>query len=89
VIEVEDAFLPGCGGRFRLQGGHDGGSATRTDATADITLTARQLGAIYLGGTTAQDFARAGLIDEHTPGAVRKLTVGFAADRAPFCPDFF
>lgn len=89
VIEVQDAFLPDSGGRFRLQGGLDGGSATRTDASPDVTLTARQLGAIYLGGTTAQEFARAGLIDEHTPGAVRRMTLGFGSDRAPFCPDFF
>jgi predicted acetyltransferase len=89
VIEIVDRFMPDLGGRFRLQGGADGATVTRTDETADVTLTARQLGAIYLGGTTARDLGRAGLIDEHTPGSVGRLTVGFAGDRAPFCPDFF
>lgn len=89
VIEVVDRFLPDAGGRFRVQGGQDGATVSRTDHSPDLTLTARQLGAIYLGGTPATAFARAGLIEEHTPGAVRRVTWGFSSDRAPFCPDFF
>ncbi|MBO0811320.1 MAG: GNAT family N-acetyltransferase [Microlunatus sp.] len=89
VLEVVDQFLPDAGGRFRLQGGADGATVTRTDRSPDVTLTARQLAISYLGGTPATAFARAGLIEEHTPGALRTVTAGFGSDRAPFCPDFF
>ena len=89
VIEVVDAFLPDSGGRFRLQGGPDGASVTRTDHSPDVTLSARQLAAVYLGGTPATEFARAGLLTEQTPGAVRMITAGFLSDPAPYCPDFF
>lgn len=89
VIEIVDRFLPESGGRFRLQAGEDGSTVTRTEHSPDLTMTARQLAAIYLGGTPATAFARAGLLDEHTPGAVRRVTAGFSSERAPFCPDFF
>jgi predicted acetyltransferase len=89
VIEVADKFLPDSGGRFRIQAGTDGATVTRTDHTPDLALTARQLAAGYLGGTPFSAFARAGLLEEHSPGAVRALTSAFRSDRAPFCPDFF
>jgi predicted acetyltransferase len=89
TLEVIDNFLPDFGGRFRLAGGPDGATVTRTDQTPDLTLTARQLSAVYLGGTSVQEFARAGLLSEHSPGAVHAATVAFGSDRAPFCHDFF
>ena len=89
VIEVVDAFLPESGGRFRLQGGPDGSDVTRTDHTPDLSLSARQLAAIYLGGTPATTFARAGLLTEHTPGTAGLITRAFASDPAPFTTDFF
>lgn len=89
VLEVVDAFLPEVGGRFRLSGGPDAASAERTDRSPDLTVTARQLAAIYLGGTSARDFSRAGLLVEHAPGAVRRATTAFGSDRAAFCHDFF
>jgi predicted acetyltransferase len=69
--------------------GPDGAEVSRTDHTPDLTLTARQLASIYLGGTTASGLARAGSVTEHTPGAVRAVTAAFGWDRAPYCPDFF
>lgn len=89
VIEVVDAFLPDSGGRFRLQAGTDGATATRTDHSPDLTMSARQLAAIYLGGTPATALARAGLLTEHTPGTGQLVTSGFRTDPEPYCPDFF
>lgn len=89
VIEVVDAFLPDCGGRFRLQGGPDGANVTRTDHSPDLTLSARQLAGLYLGGIPATEFARAGLLQAHKPGVVQLITSGFVSDPAPYCPDFF
>lgn len=89
VIEVLDALLPDSGGRFRLQASPDGATATRTDHSPDVTLSARQLAAVYLGGTPATEFAHAGLLTEHTAGTVQAITAGFLTDPAPYCPDFF
>jgi predicted acetyltransferase len=89
VLEIDDRFLPELGGRFRITAGPDGAEVSRTDHTPDLTLTARQLASIYLGGTTASGLARAGSVTEHTPGAVRAVTAAFGWDRAPYCPDFF
>ena len=89
VLEIEDSFLPEAGGRFRLTCGQQGATVGPTDHTPDLTLTARQLAAIYLGGITARDLAIAGQLVEHTPGAVQRATAGFAGPREPFCRDFF
>ncbi|MBA8796008.1 putative acetyltransferase [Friedmanniella endophytica] len=89
TVELTDTFLPDLAGRYRLELGPDGAEVTRTDAAADLTLDVRHLGAIYLGGTALTDLHRAGLVGEHSPGAVLALSAAFASPRAPFCPDFF
>ncbi len=89
VIELADPFLPDLAGRYRLQLGPDGAEVSRTDAGADLALTATQLGAIYLGGTPLTDLHRAGLVTELTAGSVLATSAAFAAPRAPWCPDFF
>jgi hypothetical protein len=53
------------------------------DAAADVTLDIRQLASIYWGGVGATAVAGAGLITEHTPGAVKSLSRAFRSDRAP------
>ena len=89
VLEVEDSFLPEAGGRFRLAGGPQGATVSPTDHTPDLSMTARQLAATYLGGITARDLAVAGQLVEHTPGAVQRASAAFAGPREPFCRDFF
>ena len=89
VIEVDDPFQPDLAGRYRVELGPDGADVARTDATADLALTATQLGAIYLGGTPLTDLHHAGLVREFTAGAVLRASAAFAAPRAPWCPDFF
>ncbi len=89
VIEVDDPFQPDLAGRYHLELGTDGAEVSRTDAPADLVLTATQLGAIYLGGTPLTDLQHAGLVPEFTAGAVLKTSAAFASPRAPWCPDFF
>ncbi|HEX9258974.1 MAG TPA: GNAT family N-acetyltransferase, partial [Acidimicrobiales bacterium] len=57
-------------GRWHLEGGPDGAECRRTDAGADITLPAGELGAIYLGDVALSQLAAAGRVVEHSPGAV-------------------
>ncbi len=91
VVEVIDDDRPEVGGRFRLSVDPDGEAAeggaecARTTAAADLTLTVADLGALLLGGVAWATLQRAGLIDEHTPGAVRRADALFRPERPPYC----
>jgi predicted acetyltransferase len=95
VIEVTDHLLPVNAGRWRLQcpGPGDGLAAAprceRTTAAADVTLPVAALGAGYLGGTRLGSLAAAGLVTEHTPGALARLSAAMYSDPAPWCPSMF
>jgi predicted acetyltransferase len=89
VIAVSDPLLPHNDATFRLQGGRDGAQVSTTRRRADVTLSVRDLGAIYLGGTSLTSLHTAGLISERMRGAVTAITAAFASDRAPFCADPF
>jgi predicted acetyltransferase len=86
VLEVEDAFCPWNTGRYRLTADHDTASCARTRAPADLRLTAAELGAALLGGTTLASLAAAGLVQELRAGALSRATAAFRADREPFYP---
>jgi len=93
VIEVTDDLLPANAGRWRLQcpGTDDAAAATceRTTAAADIQLPVAALGAGYLGGVRLGSLATAGLITEHTKGALAALSAAMYSDPAPWCPSKF
>ncbi|RLT27004.1 MAG: GNAT family N-acetyltransferase [Chloroflexi bacterium] len=86
VLDVVDAFRPQSGGRFRLDSDGVHATCVRTDAAPDLKLSAADLAAIYLGGTSCSVLARAGRIEEHTAGALRTADLLFATERAPWCP---
>lgn len=52
-------------------------------ATADLSMDARHLSTIYLGGTSVEALAAAGQIHEHTPGQARELAVAMMSPVAP------
>lgn len=89
VLEVRDEFCPWNTGRYRLRGGLDGAECENTDAPADIAISARDLGAIYLGGTSLAQLVVAGLVDELTPGSALRAAVAFGWPVAPAIPDHF
>jgi predicted acetyltransferase len=93
VIEVADELLPANAGRwrFRCPGPADDGRASceRTTAPADLVLPVAVLGAGYLGGTRLGGLAAAGLVTEHTAGALAQLSAAMYADPAPWCPSLF
>jgi predicted acetyltransferase len=86
VLEVEDDFRPdgGAAGRFVLETGPDGAASHPTDDPPDLTLGVADLGALYLGGTACSTLAGAGLVQEHTPGAVARADAMFVAHPAPY-----
>ena len=80
VMEVADPLLEGNGGRWRLTGGPDKATCTRTGDAPDFACTITDLGAAYLGGTSLAVLAAA--------GRVRRLTdnlpsTSFGWDRLP------
>lgn len=86
VLNVEDDFCPWNTGRYRLQAEGNAVTCERTKAPADLRLTAAELGAAFLGGTTLASLAAAGLVEEVRPGALTHATRAFRADREPFYP---
>lgn len=89
VLSVEDRFRPASGGRFGLETGPDGASCAPTAAGADLILGVEDLGAIVLGGVAPSLLARAGRIDEATPGALARADAVFLTRPAPFCGTMF
>jgi predicted acetyltransferase len=79
VIEVVDGFDPAVAGRYRLAGG----DCQRTDDAPDLTLDAADLASAWLGGARVATLAGAGLVVEHTPGAVSRADALFATVAAP------
>jgi len=89
VLEIHDQFLPDAGGRFRLttSGGH--GTVERTGDGPDLALDAADLGAIYLGGFSLSQLARAGRTNELTPGARARADAMLASSAPAWCPQTF
>jgi predicted acetyltransferase len=89
TVEVVDRQCPWNAGRWRVDVSPDGVSCERARAPADLTLSAVELGAAYLGGPTLRTLALAGRIDEHTPGVLGPLSDAFAGALAPQCYETF
>jgi predicted acetyltransferase len=89
TIRVEDPLLRQNTGTFQLAGGPDGASVTKSRGRPDLVMNVRDLGAIYLGGTSLAALVRAGIVTERMKGAAAAAGAAFAWSQPPFCPDFF
>ncbi|WP_030766086.1 GNAT family N-acetyltransferase [Streptomyces sp. NRRL F-2664] len=89
VLEVHDVRLPANAGRFRLRAGPEGATYAHADGAADLALDVRELAACYLGGTRVRDLVAAGLVQEHTPGAVAALDDALRTPVLPHTGDEF
>ncbi|BCJ34182.1 UPF0256 protein [Actinocatenispora thailandica] len=86
AFQLDDEFCPWNAGRYRLCAGDGGVQWERTRDRADLRLSATELGAAYLGGTTLAELAAAGRVEELRPGAVAAASRAFRGDRDPFHP---
>ncbi|WP_314176539.1 GNAT family N-acetyltransferase [Streptomyces winkii] len=84
VFDVEDAFCPWNEGRWRLSGDSKGATCERTGDAAELALSVRELGAVYLGGTALRTLASAGRVRELRSGALGAASRAFATDQAPW-----
>jgi predicted acetyltransferase len=89
VFEVADDVCPWNAGRWALRWDGTHATCARTALPAAIELTVAELGAIYLGGTTLDELARARRVKELRQGAVAETSRAFRGDRAPWCPEIF
>ena len=87
VLRVLDPFLEWNDGRVRLDGGPEGADCRATDQEPDLTLSAADLGAVYLGGVKLRTLQHAGRVEEHTTGALGRADAMFATDLMPWCID--
>ncbi len=55
----------------------------------DVRLDVGSLAAVYLGGFTFAELARAQLVEEATRGGVARADAVFRSDVAPWCPEIF
>jgi len=86
VIEVHDPSFPGeaADGVFALDGGPEGADVTRTADSADLECDIVTLSAVWLGGVAWSTLAAAGLVREHTSGALATADAMFASTPLPF-----
>ncbi len=83
VLEVRDRDLPANEGRWHLVAGPSAARVEATGRTADLSMDVRELGSAYLGGISLSGLAAAGLVTEHTPGALHRAAVAFGWPQAP------
>lgn len=85
VLELADAFLPENSGRWRIAEGR----AERTDDDADLELDVNEAASLYLGGFTASELVRSGVVRELREGTAARADALFATPRKPWCPEIF
>ncbi|NUT98785.1 MAG: GNAT family N-acetyltransferase [Saccharothrix sp.] len=88
VLDVRDPFL-GEDGRYLLTVRDGGAVCVPTDRAPDLSLDIRDLGSLYLGGTTPSTLVRAGHVQAHHPDAAGRADALFRTDRAPHCLHWF
>lgn len=86
VFELRDAFCAWNAGRYELEGGPNGARCKPTSTAPDITLSAAELGAVYLGGVSFSVLAGASRVEAATPDALRLADGMFGAARMPWWP---
>jgi predicted acetyltransferase len=88
VLEIDDPRIPGNAGRWRLTTGAAPACDPATEAP-DLSMTAADLAAVYLGGTSLTTLTRIGAVTEHTAGAAARLAASLAVPLAPYINDDF
>jgi predicted acetyltransferase len=85
VFDVRDAMCSWNEGRWKL----DGGTASRTDAPAELAVDVNTLGATYLGSTSFAQLRDAFRVEELVDGAVERADALFGWRPLPWCPEIF
>jgi predicted acetyltransferase len=89
VLEVRDDLCPWNDGRFDLEGSPEGATCRATTASPDLAIAVSGLASTYLGAAGFSTLAPAGLLDEHTPGALLRADRMFSVQYRPWTPHNF
>ncbi len=89
TIEVSDSHCPWNNGCFKLEGAPEGAACSTAAGSPDISVDTSGLASAYLGTVTFTTLAGAGLVDEHTPGALLRADRMFAVPLQPWTPFSF
>ena len=85
ILDVVDSFCPWNHRRYRLEGGPDGSSCRPSGEPADLTLSAADLAAAYLGGVKLGTLSRAGRVQAATDKTLKLADAMFATPKQPWC----
>ena len=89
VLEVRDEYCPWNEGRFELEGSPEGAACRASGSLPDLAIPVSALAAAYLGAVNFSTLSRAGLVEEHTPGALLRADRMFAVPYQPWTPHSF
>ena len=89
VLEVRDDLCPWNERRFDLNGSLEGATCQASDSSPDLVLPVAALASVYMGAVSFSTLSQAGLIDERTPGALRRADCRFAVQHQPWTPTNF
>lgn len=82
---VSDTLFPDNAGTWTIESGR----VRRTSRRPDVRLDVQTLGALFLGGFTFAQLARAERVEEVARGGVRRADALFCVDAQPWCPEGF
>jgi len=80
---LRDDFCPWNEGRYKLEVKSGEGRLIEAAGEVDLEMSARELGATYLGGTPLTALVGAGRVVENSPGAARKADLMFYSEVTP------
>ncbi len=86
VVEVRDEVCPWNAGRFELEGALEDAACHPTSSAPDLVITVAALASTYLGAASFSTLSLAGLVEEHTAGALRRADRMFAVQQQPWTP---
>lgn len=89
TFQLTDAFCPWNEGVWTLEAGPDGARLKRSSASPELSLSAAELSAMYLGTVKATSLLHAGRLDELTPGSASRADALFRWNAPPWCLDDF
>jgi predicted acetyltransferase len=89
VLEVADPLCPWVAGRYRLKTEAGAATCVPVTGTPDVRLDAAALVSVMLGDVSGEALWRARLVEELTPGALRRATAMFAWSPRPWLRDMF
>jgi len=89
IFDVRDTFCGWNEGRYALDTEGTSATCSPTSDDSEIICSVNDLGAVYLGGSTFAQLARAGLVHELVPGAIGRADGMFRTEIAPWSAMYF